>query len=59
MIERNAMTMLLLSINAKGEPFRNEAFDTIGQFNSSYGDTLFKVTCKLVASLLVMMPMNS
>jgi hypothetical protein len=33
MIERNAMTMLLLSINAKGEPFPNEAFDTIGQFN--------------------------
>jgi hypothetical protein len=35
--ERNAMTILLLSINAKGEPFINEAFDTIGQFNSSYG----------------------
>jgi hypothetical protein len=53
MIERNTKTMLLLlSINAKGEHFPNEAFDTIRQFNLSYGATLSKVTCKLVASLL-------
>jgi hypothetical protein len=43
----------MLSINAKDEHFPNEAFDTIRQFNLSYSDTLFKVTCKPVASLLV------
>ena len=53
MIERNTKTiLLLLSINAKDEHFPNEDFDTIGQFNLSYGDTFSKVTCKPVASLL-------
>jgi hypothetical protein len=59
MIERNTMTMLLQSINAKAEHFPNEAIDAIRQFNSSWDITLFKVTNKLDASLLVMMLMNS
>ena len=59
MIEKNTETMLLRSINAKDEHFLNEAFDTIGQFNSSCGNTLFKGAYKFVASLLVMVFMNS